>query len=373
MYTAADAVAELARHAPGAFRRERTCPPERKEPGTPVKRNVLRTSLQLAVLLLASCGSADQSTDAAGEGETTAPFTFPLTVADASGINVTVARPPERIVCLSPGCVDILTELDILPAAVTFSLVPLAELPQFFGDRAAAIASISLAGNDPNYEEIAQARPDLVIGTPFDEPKRATLRPIAPLFTLGDTGTYRQKEEHMRTIARLLGREARADEAVRHFESRLEAYKAQAPRNRSVVIMGVFPFGNIIYTAASPSCHLLSEVAQCPWPVPAGATGPSAPITAERLLEVDPDVIFIQTFKNRRVQEGSAGNRFQAPDKRRELEANPFWRELKAVQAGRVHEVEAWPWGGYGTRSLGIVLDEALPLLYPQVFPQPLP
>ena len=84
-------------------------------------------------------------------------------------------------------------------------------------------------------------------------------------------------------------------------------------------------------------------------------------------------MIFIQTFKYQGARGGAASSRFQAPDKRRELEASPFWRELKAVKAGRIHEVEIWPWGGYGTRSLGIVLDEALPLLYPQVFPQPLP
>ncbi len=352
---------------PKAFHRERTCPPERKELGTSLKPNALRTSLLLTVLLLAACGVN------ATPSRADAPVTPPLTITDASGATITLAGLPERILCLSPGCVDILVELDILPVAVALPLVPLVELPQFYGDRAAAIATISLAGNDPNFEEIAQARPDLVIGTPIDEPKRATLRPIAPLFTIVDTGTYRQLEEQLRTIGRLVGREARAEEAVRRFEKRLTAYKARAPRDRSVAIMGVFSFGSVVYTNASPSCHLLTEVAHCPWSVPAGTKSPSAPIAAERLLEVDPDVIFIQTFKYQRERRAAGASRFQAPDKRRELQASPFWGELKAVKAGRVHEVEVWPWGGYGTRSLGIVLDEALPLLYPQVFPRPLP
>ena len=334
-----------------------------------MKRSALR-----AALLLAACGVAAQPiATTTPASPTAAPVSFPLTIADASGVTITLERPPERILCLAPGCVDILVELDILPVAVIFPLMPLAELPQFYGDRAAAIASISMAGNEPNFEEIAQARPDLVIGTAVDEPKRATLRPIAPLFTLVDTGTYRGLEEQLRTIGQLVGREARADEAVRRFENRLTAYNSRAPRDRSVAIMGVFPFGNVVYTTASPSCHLLSEVAQCPWPVPAGSTSPSAPIAAERLLEVDPDVIFIQTFKYRRARAGPDDSRFQAPERLRELEASPFWRELRAVKTGQVHEVEVWPWGGYGTRSLGIVLDEALPLLYPQVFPQPLP
>ncbi len=344
-----------------------------------MKRNALSASLLLAVLLAACRAAAQPTATTAPASPTTepsraaAPVTFPLTIADASGVTITLARPPERILCLSPGCVDILVELDILPVAVAFQLMPLAELPQFYGDRAAAITSISLAGNDPNFEEIAQARPDLVIGTPVDEPKRATLRPIAPLFTIVDTGTYSQLGEQLRTIGWLVGREARADEAVRRFENRLTAYKTRAQGDRSAAIMGVFPFGSVVYTTASPSCQLLTEVGQCPWPVPVGATSPSAPIAAERLLEVDPDVIFIQTFKHRATRGGAEGSWFQAPDKRRELEASPFWRELKAVKAGRVHEVEVWPWGGYGTRSLGIVLDEALPLLYPQVFPRPLP
>lgn len=337
----------------------------------------------LFAALLAACGQdsrptamtdrAESSDDSASRLQATEPVSFPLTISDASGAPITLERPPERILCLSPGCIDMLAELGVLPAAVIFPLVPLVELPQFYGGREDAIAIISMAGNDPNYEEIAEARPDLVIGTPIDEPKRDALRPIAPLFTLSDTGTYRELGDQLRTVGKLVGLEARAIEAMRRFEDRLSAYKARAPGDRSVAIMGVFSFGNVVYTAMSPSCRLLTEVAECPWPVPAGATSPSAPIAPERLLEVDPDVVFIQTFKYRNARGDAASSRFQAPDKRRELEASPFWRELAAVKAGRVHEVEVWPWGGYGTRSLGIVLDEALPLLYPQVFPQPLP
>ena len=51
------------------------------------------------------------------------------------------------------------------------------------------------------------------------------------------------------------------------------------------------------------------------------------------------------------------------------MAANPLWGELKAVKNGEVHPVSFSLWStGRGTRSLGLVLDEAMPLLYPDVF-----
>lgn len=81
----------------------------------------------------------------------------------------------------------------------------------------------------------------------------------------------------------------------------------------------------------------------------------------ERLLEVDPDVIFVQTLR-------------QPTPLSQQLAANPVWGQLKAVRGGQVYEVDYDIWSlGQGPRALGLVLDEAMVKLYPDVFPRPLP
>ena len=57
-----------------------------------------------------------------------------------------------------------------------------------------------------------------------------------------------------------------------------------------------------------------------------------------------------------------------------QLADNTIWKELSAVQNGEVYEVDFFIWGtSRGIRGTTVVLDEAIPKVYPDVFPAPLP
>jgi iron complex transport system substrate-binding protein len=85
----------------------------------------------------------------------------------------------------------------------------------------------------------------------------------------------------------------------------------------------------------------------------------------EQVLAENPDVLFVQTYGFGPVPPEPLSV---------QLAANPLWSEITAVKNNEVHEVSFAVWStGRGLRSLTLVLDEAMPLIYPDVFPQPLP
>ncbi|MFW5772782.1 MAG: ABC transporter substrate-binding protein, partial [Phototrophicaceae bacterium] len=102
--------------------------------------------------------------------------------------------------------------------------------------------------------------------------------------------------------------------------------------------------------------------------VPEDATGVAAfgysNFTFESILVADPDVIFFSGYNEDRSLNEEA---IEA------LEANELWQELTAVQNERVYLIEPWVWrGGRGLTLMARTLDEAMPALYPDVFPEPL-
>jgi iron complex transport system substrate-binding protein len=118
-----------------------------------------------------------------------------------------------------------------------------------------------------------------------------------------------------------------------------------------------------IVTASNIGGTVLAEVTNYPWKVANPADDPygegSIPYSLEKLLIENPDVIFVESYSY------SPGTKPLSE----QLAESPIWSKLKAVQDKQVHEVRSPIWGdGRGTRSLGILLDEAVKIIYPDVF-----
>ncbi len=302
---------------------------------------------------------ATQAPTATPVPPTATPSTISLT--DSTGERLTFTTRPVRVACLTEICPDILAELGLEPVAVND---PLSSDPRFFGSRADAFELIGGSFFEPNLEDIAAVEPDLVIGlSGVHDGLRDALRPIAPLYIVNPL-TYEDSINYLKEIGEAMGRSAEADEAAQRFLSKLEDYKARSPMDRTALVMYGSDVNFGIDTDASLTGGLLAEVTGYPWPNPSldggGHASGGIQFSLEGVLSVDPDVIFIQTI---------AFPGFQPPPLAEQLAANPLWSELAAVQNGEVHDVSFSLWStGRGTRSLGLVLDEAMPLLYPDVF-----
>ena len=305
---------------------------------------------------------ATQTPAATSAPPTATPSTVSLT--DSTGERLDFTARPVRVACLTEICPDIMAELGLEPVAVND---PLSTDPRFFGSRADGFQLIGGSFFEPSLEDIAAAQPDLVIGLGgVHEGLRDALRPIAPLYIVNPV-TYEDSIRYLKEIGAAMGRPAEAEAAAQRFLSKLEDYRARSPKDRTALAMYGSDVNFGIDTEEALTGGLLAEVTGYPWPNPSPDQGGHASggiqFSLEGVLSVDPDVIFVQTM---------AFPGFQPPPLAEQLAANPLWGELQAVKNGEIHEVSFSLWStGRGTRSLGLVLDEAMPLLYPDVFGDP--
>ena len=320
-------------------------------------------------LLLTGCGSAASTTNSAGRTPSSrTPASAVIRFTDATNTTVALTKAPARIVCLVGICEDILATLKLPPVAVNDTL---SQNPAYFGEAAKSFAMIGGSFFEPSLEDIAKAKPDLVIGLAGQHDQlRDALKPIAPLYIMNPT-SYTDSITYLKDIGRLTGRSEAANAAAQAFLDRITAYKAKSPNNKSALLLYGSDVNFNIFTAGSLPGSMLAQVTPYPWPAPgAGAAAASdkepgaITYSLERILATDPDVLLIATV----------GAPPDAPSLAKQLAANPVWANLKAVKTGQVYEVNPSSYiFGRGTISLGLALDDAMTKIYPDVFPKPLP
>lgn len=329
----------------------------------------------LLIPLLAACRSSASNADrtvlparSTQAATSQATVTAALTFTDATNTTITLRKPPMRIVCLVGICEDILAAIKLPPVAVTDTM---SQNPAYFGDAAKSFAMIGGSFFEPSLEDIAKAKPDLVIGLANQhEQLRDALKPIAPLYIM-NPASYNDSITYLKDIGRITGRSEAANAAAQAFLGKLDAYKAKSPNDKSALLLYGSDVNFNIFTAGSLPGSVLAQVTPYPWPAP--STG--APLASdkepgaisyslEKILATDPDVLLVATV-------GAAAG---APSLDKQLAANPVWASLKAVKTGQVYAVNPSAYiFGRGTISLGLALDDAMMKIYPSVFQKPLP
>ena len=287
----------------------------------------------------------------------------PLAVEDATGELVMLEHPAVRVVCLTGLCVDTMFVLGVKPVAANDLLH---RDPAYWGPDETEIGPVSGSFFEPSLEDIAVANPDIVIGLGgVHDGLRAGLESIAPLFIVNPIGVDGMLA-HVEEIGILLGMEHEAEEAVAGFASRLEQYVAGVATKRSVMVVYGSDVNIGADTVCTPAVDALARAAVYPEEFSGcDVHQPFPSFSVEQLLGIDPDVIFVQTY----------GFGPTPPEPVSEqLVDHVIWRELVAVQNGEVHEVDFFIWGtSRGINGTNFVLDEAMPKIYPEVFPAPLP
>jgi iron complex transport system substrate-binding protein len=310
------------------------------------------TAAALAALLLAGCSSGSAEPATAGDART---------LTDAAGAELQLPRQVDRIACLTAICGDALAELDLQPVAYRDRLV----VDDRFWGSGTDMVEITGAFGEENLEDVAAAEPDLVVGLlGAHDGLREGLDPIAPLL-LVDPQDWQGSVDVLTLLGELTGREEQAQAAADAFTTALDDARAEAAaradaaggRSTSMAVYGSVD-GLAVDSDATPVGSVLAELGDYPWSgdLPGGHSA-AVPVSLEEVVAVDPDVVLVQTFSF-----GGA----EAVPLSEELAADPVWSTLTAVQQGRVVEVDAELWGtGRGTRTLTLVMEQALDLLYP--------
>ncbi|AZI58963.1 ABC transporter substrate-binding protein [Nakamurella antarctica] len=302
----------------------------------------------------AAMSSEEVSASAPGmEGGSATPVTPVLSITNADGTEITFDKIPERIVCLTGLCDDVLFELGLVPVGT--STPGLLALPEYLGAESASITSITGSFGGEDVESIAALTPDLVVGLAgaHDQMSPSVVQ-FAPLLLL-DVTSYEDSISYLRSFGALLDK---ADEQViaeNSFNASLakarEASSAGGLKKMKALTMYASGGGTGVNTSDDLLGGLMSEIFEYPWPNKGGGWDTAQAYSTEEILAVNPDIIFIQSFTADAA----------APKYSQELADNPVWSRIAAVQSGKVIEVDTALWtAGRGPRALSLVLDEAV-------------
>ncbi|MFC8144055.1 ABC transporter substrate-binding protein [Streptomyces paradoxus] len=300
--------------------------------------------------VLVGCGSSsekpasDEARPAARTEVTVDPIKASTDVTDTNGVKVAVKKEPERIVCLFALCDDILTELGIVPTATNSALLA---HPRFLGEGKAKEVDVIPGGFiAPEVEAILSHKPDLVIGLGDTHGKLAPALKGATTFWPMQPETWQDSVGYLRDVAALTGRTAEGEKAEKVFRTKLaEAEKTPSDKTALIIYGSDENFG-VATPETDVAASLFPKIARYPWK----SRGVEGGYSLEEILAQGVDVLFVETMSF-----GDADGKLSE-----KLAGNPLWSKIPAVKSGDVHEVNSEVWAkGRGTRSLGIVLDEA--------------
>ncbi len=302
--------------------------------------------------LLAGCGSPseesandkDKARPAAKTEVTVEPIKASTELTDTNGVEISLKKKPERIVCLFALCDDILTELGIVPTATNSAVLA---HPDFLGEEKAKEVDIIPGGFiAPEVEAILSHKPDLVIGLGDTHGKLAPALKGATTFWAMQPETWQDSVGYLRDTAALTGRTAQGEKAERAFRVKLAAAEKAPSDKTALIIYGSDENFGVATPEGDVAASLFPKIADYPWK----SRGVEGSYSLEEILAKDVDVLFVETLSF-----GDAEGKLSE-----KLAANPLWSKIPAVRNGDVHEVNSEVWAkGRGTRSLGLVLDEA--------------
>lgn len=276
-----------------------------------------------------------------------------LSIVDPAGTTVTLDHVPQRIVCVTGICDDILVSLGITPVGTTTPA--LLSLPEYLGEGASTVTVIPGGWGNEDVEVIASLKPDLVIGlADAQEGLRESVEHFAP-YWLAKVETVEDSIGYLRALAALTGKvkegtevETRLRQAMADAEATSAAYGLH---DVPVLAMYASSGGSGVNTRDTVIGDLLDRYFDYPWEVKDGDPATAYTFSNEEILAVDPAAIFITSFV------------FGADDKTwtAQVADDPVWSRIDAVRSGKSFEVDTALWAsGRGPRALTLVLTEAL-------------
>ena len=151
------------------------------------------------------------------EEEQAEPPDFPITVTDDTGVEVTVAARPERVIAVLPSAVDLIVDLGLVDRLVA--------VDDFSLDRAPEATSVGGNNFTFNIEAVAELEPDLlIVAVGGTEELAQQARDLGlPVYAIAFPAELADVFDQLRLIGRLLGESGAADAVVAELEDRFLA------------------------------------------------------------------------------------------------------------------------------------------------------
>ncbi len=320
---------------------------------------LLRSSALLAVLLaalllVAACAPIATPGAAPAQEPAADAEAESRTVAHALGESV-IPADPQRIVALGEDwLLADLIALGVKPVASTVNVVDAVT-----GINAAALEGIELwTSQNVSLETLIAANPDLIIGLQYfvETAGYDVLSQIAPVVVIAPAGIT---EQYAATAA-ALGLEAQAAEDVAAYEARLAEVAAElGDAVPTVSVATIYPGASLAAwvdgpAVAVPTALVGLGVELHPGPEEveeAGATAGRAFLSLEQLPLFDGDILILLQSSGVEGEEESIA----------QVQGDPLWSLLPAVQAGNVHVIDRL--GAPGFTGLQSTVEQVLEIL----------
>ena len=275
--------------------------------------------LVLCLFLLAGCGPQKTAPSGGSDGSY-------AVITDDRGKTVPLVQKPQRVVVLSTSLLNFADALDgtlVGRAAIKSEDAALPEKYQDVPD-VGPVYSVSL-------EKVASLRPDVVIGsTDHHEKLAAQLEDSGIPVILLRTKTYDDVKRNLDVLSKVYGKEQAAAALEERLDGEVKAITDAVPKDgMRIAIIHATPSAVSLELPTSIAggiaelLHLQNVVTTA-----AGGDNNRIPYSMESLVEANPDVIFLTSMgASDKIEKRIKGD----------IETNPAWASLKAVQTGRFY------------------------------------
>jgi iron complex transport system substrate-binding protein len=316
-----------------------------------------RLGFLILLPVLAACGggsSTDYGKSQAGNAPVATAVSIDLSKDDL-GRAVTPPAPAKRVVAMSPSVVELMFAVGATPVGRPSS----ADYPP----EAKAVPGFGTS-YQPNYEEVANMKPDLLIADAvIDQGLIDQLSKLgAPVYALRIT-SFADVTRSLRVVGALTGNKDAGEAAAKKLEAKLAEIKAKiSGTGPSVLVLA--SVGPSQFVASKDSSYLgdllkLLGARNLVTSEPDNFRFPGfTDYSPERIVEKNPDIVLAL----------SLGGPPGTPKTSDALKSNPALSSISAVKAGRVYEVDPAIYLQSAGPRVSQVLDELPRLLYPNTF-----
>ncbi|MEO1006713.1 MAG: iron-siderophore ABC transporter substrate-binding protein, partial [Cyanobacteria bacterium J06638_38] len=209
----------------------------------------------------------------------------------------------------------------------------------------------------PSLEKIYQLNPDLILGADNSaESIYRQLSQIAPT-ALGEWNGYPSWREYFDFVARVLGKEDKANAVWSDYNRRIEELKTAVGNNLQdlEISLAYACCGTITMDAENSFAGSILADLGIRRPKSQVIGDGIIPLSEERLSDLDGDILFMSVYDQ------------ESKDILTDWQQKPLWNQLQVVQNKRVHVVDAGIWRAGDPLAANLVIDD----LYKYLVEQP--
>ncbi|NGN64145.1 iron-siderophore ABC transporter substrate-binding protein [Streptomyces sp. A7024] len=299
-----------------------------------------------SVLVLAACGSGDDSSSDSGNAAAEAKK---VSVTDATGKKVEVPAAPKKVIALSEMDLDSSLALGVKPVGLTAGRGQKGA-PEYLADKAKGIPVVG-AVTGPDIEKVVQAKPDVILaGQLADQQVLKQLQEVAP--TVVTIDRKKDWKKALTLTGQVLGKSGEAKTFLADYDTKVAEVKKSLGDNAGadVSVARYSAKGTAVMQQGVFISDVLKDMGfKRPGIQNKPGQGHSTPLSDEDLKQIDADWLFIGTL----ASTGKDASLFK------ELKSKPAYKQLSAVKDGHTTEIDGSKWTSLGGALASVsVLDD---------------